>query len=315
MRETNSPDPTHSPTATSPSDLVSIVLPTHNSSEFIAQSIGSCLEQTYPLWELIVVDDALTDGTFRIVQQFSDPRLRVLRHAANRGLPAALNTGFAAARGQYLTWTSDDNYYLPHALGRMLAVFHAHPDVGFVCADPDFIDEKGTVINHFEVDVPDGLLAGNSVNACFLYQRAVQTCVGRDAEDMRLAEDYEYWLRISRRFRVYGLHETLYRYRRRASTLTSLYGYERARRVVDKALRRRIRSLPWIDARTKTLFCLNEAARGRYHGRVVTSIVYLGLAMAIAPKFAAARIARKRAKEFSGPSAMGKRIVGWRPRL
>jgi glycosyltransferase involved in cell wall biosynthesis len=293
MGEATLPDPAQPSRAMRPSDFVSIVLPTHNGSLYIAQSIRSCLAQTHPYWELIVVDDASTDGTLRVVQEFTDARVRIVRHVANRGLPAALNTGFDVARGQYLTWTSDDNYYLPCALERMLSVFHAHPDVGFVCADQDFIDEKGTVINHFDVDVPGGLLTHNSVNACFLYRRAVQGCIGRYAEDMQLAEDYEYWLRISRRFRMYGLHETLYRYRVHASTLTSRYGSERARRVGDKALRRHIRRLPWMDARTKVLFCLNEMGRSRYHGRVVDSIRYLALALAIAPQFAAATIARK----------------------
>jgi glycosyltransferase involved in cell wall biosynthesis len=293
MGEANLPDPVHPPAGTRLSDFVSIVLPTHNGARYIAQSIRSCLEQTHPFWELIVVDDASTDGTLRVVQDFTDTRVRIVRLTANRGLPAALNAGFAAATGQYLTWTSDDNYYLPHALERMLAVFHAHPDVGFVCADQDFIDEQGTVVYHFDVDVPGGLLTHNSVNACFLYRRVVQRCVGRYAEDMQLAEDYEYWLRVSRRFRMYGLHETLYRYRLHASTLTSRHGSERARRVGAKALRRHIRGLPWMDARTKALFCLNEVRQGRYHGRVVDSILYLALAIAIAPQFAAARIVRK----------------------
>src|SRR5437763_553767 len=76
-------------------ELVSIVLPTHNGRQFLSQAIESCLTQTYRQLELIVVDDTSTDDTSAILSAVNDPRLRVVRHAHNRGLPAALNTGFA----------------------------------------------------------------------------------------------------------------------------------------------------------------------------------------------------------------------------
>ena len=100
--------------------LVSIVLPVYNGARFLAEAIQSCLAQTYPHWELIVVDDCSTDDSPQIVAGFAadDARIRVIRHAHNRKLPGALNTGFDAARGEYLTWTSDDNLLPPRGAGR-----------------------------------------------------------------------------------------------------------------------------------------------------------------------------------------------------
>src|ERR1043165_1952652 len=93
--------------------VISIVLPSFNGSTYLSKSIDSCLSQTYSNLELILVDDASTDDTPRIMQQYAaqDSRVRVLQNATNRKLPASLNIGFRAARGRYLTWTSDDNLY------------------------------------------------------------------------------------------------------------------------------------------------------------------------------------------------------------
>src|SRR5690606_22425727 len=113
------------------SPFVSIVLPTYNGARYLAQSIESCINQTYTQWELIIVDDASTDDTPAIISHYVqlDSRIRTVRHSTNRKLPAALNTGFDMARGEYFTWTSDDNYYRPEALGVMVAFLESRADV------------------------------------------------------------------------------------------------------------------------------------------------------------------------------------------
>lgn len=98
------------------SPKVSIVLPTYNGARYLRQSIDSCLGQTYRNLELIVVDDASTDTTPEIIRSYQDPRIRVIRHEKSKMLPESLNTGFRAVSGDYLTWTSDDNYYVPEAI-------------------------------------------------------------------------------------------------------------------------------------------------------------------------------------------------------
>ena len=117
--------------------LVSIVLPTHNGARYIEQAIQSCLDQTYPNIEIIIVDDASTDETPELLARIAagNHRIRVIRHTQNQRLPGALNTGFANAKGDYLTWTSDDNLYEPEAIQLMVSGLEARPDVGFVYCD------------------------------------------------------------------------------------------------------------------------------------------------------------------------------------
>ncbi len=198
-----------------PDPLVSIILPTHNGSRFLHHAIESCLSQSYSHWELIVVDDASTDNTPDIISRYvnRDSRIKSVRHTVNRKLPASLNSGFALAEGDLLTWTSDDNCYRAPALASMVASLEANPDVGIVYADATLIDDAGREIGRLTAPPPEELPYWNSVGACFLYRRLVAETMGTYDESLFLAEDHEYWLRALTTFRFHHLAEDLYLYR------------------------------------------------------------------------------------------------------
>src|SRR5678815_3231547 len=103
-------------------DRVSIVLPTYKRAHVLPGAIASVLSQTHANLELIVVDDNSPDGTRDVVASFRDPRIRYVRNEPNLKLPRALNRGFSLSRGEYLSWTSDDNLYANTAIERMVAV-------------------------------------------------------------------------------------------------------------------------------------------------------------------------------------------------
>ncbi|MBI4644114.1 MAG: glycosyltransferase, partial [Deltaproteobacteria bacterium] len=182
--------------------LISIVLPVYNGSRYLAESIDSCLAQTYENWELIIVDDCSTDSTPDIIAHYVglDRRIRSVRHEVNRKLPGALNTGFAQARGEYLTWTSDDNRFRPETLAELLAFLEAHPEVDFVYADFSLIDSQGQWLLRVTVKDPEALAYTNCVGPCFLYRRRVREQVGDFSAAYTGVEDYEYWLRTALAF-------------------------------------------------------------------------------------------------------------------
>jgi glycosyltransferase involved in cell wall biosynthesis len=192
---------------------VSIILPTFNGSKYIRTSIESCLKQTFKDFELIIVDDASTDETPNIVKSYDDPRIKYIRNGQNQRLPGSLNIGFAHAKGDFLTWTSDDNFFLPKAIERMLKVLEAYR-YDFVYAD-NFIfkddDLKGA--KRLVLDEYTQLSKSNCIRACFLYTRRVMNQVGGYDPDMELIEDYDFWVRVSKKFYMYHLKEALYYYR------------------------------------------------------------------------------------------------------
>ena len=107
----------------------SVVIPSYNQAPFVGDAIQSVLEQTYPDFEIIVVDDASPDNSNEIIQGFTDPRVRLIRHEKNRGLPAARNTGMRAARGEYIALLDADDYFHPEKLAAHAAFIEHNSEV------------------------------------------------------------------------------------------------------------------------------------------------------------------------------------------
>ena len=218
--------------------LISIILPTHNGARYLRQSIDSCLTQTYADFELIIVDDGSDDPRVAaILTPQTDPRIRVLRLEKNAGLPAALNAGFREARGTMLTWTSDDNLFRPNALEVMTRELK-RGDADFVYARATSIDEEGKAIGSIVPRPADQLALDNCIGPCFLFTRRVWGEIGTFDSAMRLVEDYDYWVRVSKRFHMRPLADDLYLYRQHKENLTSIEGRDRVREMVDKVRHR-----------------------------------------------------------------------------
>lgn len=119
--------------------LVSVIVPTYNRRETILAAIASVQRQTFPDWELIVVDDGSTDGTADLIQG-ADPRLVLIRQE-NQGVNAARNAALLRARGRYIAFLDSDDEWLPHHLELSMAFFRAFPAEDFLSGE--FSEETG----------------------------------------------------------------------------------------------------------------------------------------------------------------------------
>lgn len=204
--------------------LVSIVLPVYNGERFLAESIDSVIAQTYQNWELIIIDDCSSDSSPEIAKRYAehDSRIHYYRNEQNLKLPRSLNRGFSLSKGNYLTWTSDDNQYLPQAIEKML-FFMKEKKVDLVYAGSEIVDEQGQHVSYFSAapDTKRAIFSWNCIGACFLYTRRVYQEVGDYDESRFLVEDYDYWMRVCSRFEVFGINETLYIYRIHPDNLTN----------------------------------------------------------------------------------------------
>ncbi|RDU73696.1 glycosyltransferase family 2 protein [Helicobacter aurati] len=214
--------------------LVSIVLPTYNGEQYLAQSIESILNQTYKNIELIIVNDCSTDNTKQIIESYAkqDNRIKLIHNDVNQKLPKSLNIGFAHANGIYWTWTSDDNYYVTQAIESMLNFLETHTDYIMVCADYIIVREKKQSKRHVESQ-PENLIVYDGIGACFLYRAEIAKEVGFYNESKFLVEDYEYWLRMGLKGKIGELHTSLYYYRHHKNSLTSKRGLEIMKRKLD----------------------------------------------------------------------------------
>lgn len=213
--------------------LVSVIVPVYGVEKYIASTVQSVLDQTYPHFELLLVDDGSPDRSVEICQQFSDPRLRILRQQ-NRGLAGARNTGIRQAQGDYIALLDGDDLWLPEKLERHVAHLEASPQVGISFSPSALMDESGQLLGTFlrpqlqHITLPC-LLQDNPIgngSAPVLRRAALEDIKFQDnlygtVEDFffddhfRQAEDLECWLRmlLQTDWQIEGIPPALTRYR------------------------------------------------------------------------------------------------------
>jgi glycosyltransferase involved in cell wall biosynthesis len=266
--------------------LVSVVLPTFNGSRFIREAIDSLVVQTYTNWELVLVDDASTDGTPEILAGYAraDPRITVVRNECNLRLPQSLNKGFSLSRGALLTWTSDDNRHRPHALEVMVDALETRPDVGMVYTDYTDITEDGLEMRAVITRDPRHLTCGNCINCSFMYRRVVMESIGGYDSTAELVEDYDYWVRVSKSFALLRLPVDVYLYRQHSSSLSTTRHAE-VSRAVERLMNRHLRDRRFFDAQARAEGFLALMHKANYESRPIDARRYYWAAFRQNPFF------------------------------
>lgn len=234
--------------------LISIVLPIYNGEKYMRISIDSVLSQTYANWELLIIDDGSTDNTALIAQEYAakDTRIQYYKNAENMRLPRTLNRGFSLAKGDFLTWTSDDNYYYPTALEVMYDALRGQKKE-FAFASCDIIDGNGNVVECIMVSdtAKKSIVGTNPVGACFLYSRKVYETVGEYDPEMTLVEDFDYWQRICAKYEPVCIPQKLYAYRWHDGALTSTMRKDAFNRTLERCLLKNREGFGKIDCVAK----------------------------------------------------------------
>lgn len=220
--------------------LVSIVLPVYNGERFLRQSIDSVLAQSYQNWELLILDDCSTDSSSDIGKEYvhKDSRIRYYRNESNLRLPGNLNRGFSLSKGDYLTWTSDDNMYRPTAIEKLVRALQENPNAQLAFASCRIIDENDNPVEFIMVNERSKkrIVGIDSVGACFLYTRKAYDTVGDYDETYTLVEDFDYWQRIFHHFDTVAIEEILYDYRYHSRALTSTMKQEVHAKILEQVL-------------------------------------------------------------------------------
>lgn len=181
-------------------EIVSIIMPMHNSEKFVREAIDSVLAQTYGQWELLVVDDNSTDNSPRIVAEYTqkDNRIKLLENDRHIGMPSApRNKGLKMAQGRYVAFLDSDDVWFPTKLEQQVALFKDANTV-IVFSNYEKMDEHGRRNNRI-VNAPAStdyhkMLLGNVIgNLTGIFDRAkVGVAVIADVHH----EDYVLWLSL-----------------------------------------------------------------------------------------------------------------------
>ena len=203
-------------------NLISVILPVYNGETFLEEAINSILNQTYSNFELIIIDDCSKDSSLAIANKFADKdkRIAIISNTENKKLPATLNIGHHLAKGNFITWTSDDNILKPSFLECLInSLLENQADI--VYSNYDIITENGSLKRIHITGPTEHILYGNKIGASFLYKKEVFEELNGYNESLFLLEDYDFWLRASIKFNFHHLDANLYQYRLHSDSLTS----------------------------------------------------------------------------------------------
>lgn len=198
--------------------LVSIITPAYNSARFIAETIESVLAQTYPYWEMVIVDDCSRDDTVSIVKEYQkrDERIRLIELDKNSGSAVARNTAMDHAKGKYLAFLDSDDMWHPRKLERQVA-FMVEKDVAFSFTQYVRVKEDGTETAMVS-KVPSVVTYNDLMKQCVIGCLTVMLDREKIGElrmvNIRTRQDYAFWLTILRQGHyAYGIPELLAYYR------------------------------------------------------------------------------------------------------
>ena len=198
--------------------IVSVLLAVHNGEQHLARAVESILKQTFDDLELIIINDCSTDKTAEIINSFNDDRIRILENKSNLGLASSLNRGWGAARGKYIARMDADDISMPKRLEYQVKFMEKNPDVTICGTRVKTVGFHGGEVWHFPLE-------HEHIRAHFLFHNAMShpsVLIRRDdlaAEEMiyeegrQRVEDYELWVRLSRKFRLHNLEKILLLYR------------------------------------------------------------------------------------------------------
>lgn len=172
----------------------------------ILETLESAFSQTYPNFEIILVDDGSTDNTDEVVSAITDPRF-IYHKKANEERAIARNTGFNLAKGDYVTLLDSDDYLYPNHLEAAANYIRSHKSPEVIRFNYDVVDSnKNTLqIARMPERVNDRMVNGNFMGCSGIILRrdvAVKYAFNGD-RDLSGSEDYELWLRMAARFRVH----------------------------------------------------------------------------------------------------------------
>ena len=199
------------------SDIVSIIMPVHNAEKYIKESIESVIKQTYSQWELIIVNDASTDNSKKIIKEYlPNKKIKLIDLSKNSGVSVARNTGILNAKGNIIAFLDADDIWNPLKLEKQMKLLK-NKEVNFVYTGVSYINEEGKD-NSFVLRVPPKInykqLLKQNIIACSSVLIKKEFLINNNMPGDYMHEDYATWLTILKKEKfAFGIDEPLLKYR------------------------------------------------------------------------------------------------------
>lgn len=248
---------------------VSVILPAYNAAAHLGKAIDSILDQTFPDFELIIINDGSTDSTSELLVKYQDPRIKVITQE-NLGLPKALNHGLAIARGIYIARQDADDISLPNRLEKQVQFLEKNERYGLIGTWSQIITPDGPTNRQHVHPTSNGqiqvqLLINNQfVHSSVMFRASCLKMTGKYSEDTNHfpPEDYDLWLKMAKYVLVANIPEILVRYLEEPNSISRTKQElinTRAALMSEQA----IFSIPGMHENSQIIHLLIEAANGR----------------------------------------------------
>jgi glycosyltransferase involved in cell wall biosynthesis len=246
---------------------ISVVMPVYNAGHFLEAAIRSVLSQTFSAFELIIIDDGSTDGSWDVITSFNDPRIVPVRQQ-NAGLATTLNRGVAMAKAQIIARMDNDDVCLPDRFKRQFEFMQGNPSVALCGVWAEIINERGEQTGRFlrhpanSARLAMELLFNNPfVHAGVMFRKKAFDAAGGYSTDPRFFEDHHLWSEIGAHSKLANLPEVLVQYREVKDSMSrSTSDY--AERVINQSVLNLGRYAPGYRENDLRLFarCMNGVA-------------------------------------------------------
>lgn len=180
------------------SELISIYLPTKNRCSTLQKAVASVLRQTYTNYELIIVDDASTDGTWGYLQSIQNEKIRIFRNDSSKGAPYCRNLAIKSAKGRFVTGLDDDDEFLPKRLEALLDAY----DERYAFVFSDYYIQRGSrryvkkIWRKPYISLEELYRNGNVIGNQVFTTKEKFIKAGLFDVTLKAAQDYDMWLRL-----------------------------------------------------------------------------------------------------------------------
>ncbi|WP_366184802.1 glycosyltransferase family 2 protein [Flavobacterium ovatum] len=215
-----------------PSPFISVVMPVYNCALYIEEAVNSILNQTFTDFELIIIDDASTDGTTDILKKYTDPRIITLYKTLNQGVSSATNEGFRLANGKYIARMDADDIAVKERFEKQVRILEQNKKI-LVCS---------SWVQHFGKS--SSLIKFKETHEEILSELLIQCSICMPAsmfrreelegyfyeENKHSGEDYDFWTKIAWKGEFYNIQEALLLYRVHDTQASKIY---KPQQIVD----------------------------------------------------------------------------------
>lgn len=221
---------------------ISILLPTYNRASLLNRAAKSILAQSFQNWELVIVNDASTDGTKKFLNELAgqDPRVRPVHHEKNYypDISRTLNEGLQIARGEYVARLDDDDYWCDdRKLEKQATFLDAHSDIAIAGGGTIVIDENDHEKFRYLKPEQDGairdkaLFANPFTHSTVIFRRQMAIEAGGYG-DFKNAEDWDLWLRLGTHGKFYNFQEYFTRYTMTEQSKTFVFKRSQSKEIL-----------------------------------------------------------------------------------